>query len=123
VSDVDESATAGVNNPAILLACLVGVGVIAQIVGILLKDVQKRLGDEELTLKLTDAASAFLVKNGYDEKFGARPLKRAIQKYIEDPLSEKILLAEFAKGDEIEVDLAPDGEKLEFRVLSGTPKA
>jgi ATP-dependent Clp protease ATP-binding subunit ClpC len=63
------------------------------------------------------------VKHGYDEKFGARPLKRAIQKYIEDPLSEKILLAEFAKGDEIEVDLAPDGEKLEFRVLSGTAKA
>ena len=96
---------------------------IAEIVGILLKDVQKRLGDEELTLKLTEAASAFLVKHGYDEKFGARPLKRAIQKYIEDPLSEKILLAEFAKGDEIEVDLAADGEKLEFRVLSGTAKA
>ncbi len=96
---------------------------IAEIVGILLKDVQKRLGDEELTLKLTDAASAFLVKHGYDEKFGARPLKRAIQKYIEDPLSEKILLAEFAKGDEIEVDLAADGEKLDFRVLSATPKA
>src|SRR6187397_895586 len=87
---------------------------IAEIVGILLKDVQKRLGDEELTLKLTDAASAFLVKHGYDEKFGARPLKRAIQKYIEDPLSEKILLAEFAKGDEIEVDLAADGERLDF---------
>jgi len=96
---------------------------IAEIVGILLKDVQKRLSDEELTLKLTDTASAFLVKHGYDEKFGARPLKRAIQKYIEDPLSEKILLAEFSKGDEIEVDLAPDGLKLEFRVLSGLPKA
>src|SRR3954452_7794877 len=96
---------------------------IASIVGILLKDVQKRLGDEELTLKLTDAASSFLVKHGYDEKFGARPLKRSIQKYIEDPLSENILLAEFAKGDEIEVDLAADGERLEFRVLSGTPKA
>jgi ATP-dependent Clp protease ATP-binding subunit ClpC len=96
---------------------------IAEIVTILLRDVQKRLGDEELTLKLTDAASAFLVKNGYDEKFGARPLKRAIQKYIEDPLSEKILLAEFSKGDEVEVDLAADGLKLEFRVLSGTPKA
>jgi ATP-dependent Clp protease ATP-binding subunit ClpC len=96
---------------------------IAEIVGILLKDVQKRLGDEELTLKLTEPASAFLVKHGYDEKFGARPLKRAIQKYIEDPLSEKILLAEFSKGDEIEVDLAADGLKLDFRVLSGTPKA
>jgi ATP-dependent Clp protease ATP-binding subunit ClpC len=96
---------------------------IAEIVGILLKDVQKRLGDEELTLKLTEAGSAFLVKHGYDEKFGARPLKRAIQKYIEDPLSEKILLAEFSKGDELEVDVTPDGAKLEFRVLSGTAKA
>jgi ATP-dependent Clp protease ATP-binding subunit ClpC len=96
---------------------------IGDIVAILLKDVQKRLGDEELTLKLTDAASAFLVKHGYDEKFGARPLKRAIQKYIEDPLSEKILLAEFSKGDEIEVDLPAAGEKLEFRVMSGSTKA
>ena len=96
---------------------------IAEIVGILLNGVQKRLGDEEITLKLTDAGSAFLVKHGYDERFGARPLKRAIQKYIEDPLSEKILLAEFSKGDEIEMDLAPDGEKLEFRVLSSTAKA
>src|SRR5881275_2784722 len=93
---------------------------IGDIVSILLKDVQKRLGDEELTLKLTEPASTFLVKHGYDEKFGARPLKRAIQKYIEDPLSEKILLAEFSKGDEIEVDLAADKEKLDFRVLSGS---
>ncbi len=96
---------------------------IAQIVGILLKDVQKRLVDEELTLRLTDAASAFLVKHGYDEKFGARPLKRAIQRYIEDALSEKILQAEFSRGDEIEVDLAPEGDKLDFRVLTGSPKA
>jgi ATP-dependent Clp protease ATP-binding subunit ClpC len=93
---------------------------IAQIVNILLREVQKRLGDEELTLKLTEAGSAFLVKNGFDEKFGARPLKRAIQKYIEDPLSEKILLGEFTKGDEIEVDVASAGDKLEFRVLTGT---
>ena len=96
---------------------------IAQIVVILLKDVQKRLGDEELTLKLTDAGSEFLVKHGYDEHFGARPLKRAIQRYIEDPLSEKILLGEFAKGDEIEVDVAPDGAKLDFRVLTSTPQS
>ncbi|MEO7503312.1 MAG: NDP-hexose 4-ketoreductase, partial [Gemmatimonadaceae bacterium] len=96
---------------------------IGQIVGILLKEVQKRLGDEELTLKLTEAGSAFLVKNGFDEKFGARPLKRSIQKYIEDPLSEKILLGEFAKGDEIEVDIASSGDKLDFRVLTSTTKA
>ncbi|MEO6331343.1 MAG: hypothetical protein ABIV11_02785, partial [Gemmatimonadaceae bacterium] len=60
----------------------------------------------------------FLVKHGYDQDYGARPLKRAIQRYIEDPLSEKILLAEFSKGDEVEVDVAPDGDKLEFRVLT-----
>src|SRR5688572_10165719 len=96
---------------------------IAQIVGILLKSVQQRLVEEELQLKLTEAGSDFLVKHGYDEHFGARPLKRAIQRFIEDPLSEKILLGEFAKGDEIEVDLAADGERLEFRVLTSSPQA
>jgi ATP-dependent Clp protease ATP-binding subunit ClpC len=97
---------------------------IAQIVAILLRDVQKRLSEEELTLKLTDAASDFLVSHGYDEHYGARPLKRAIQRYVEDPLSEKILLGDFARGDEIEVDASPvDKEKLEFRVLTSAPKA
>jgi ATP-dependent Clp protease ATP-binding subunit ClpC len=93
---------------------------IAQIVGILARDVQKRLGEEELTLRLTQAATDFLVDHGYDEHFGARPLKRAIQKYVEDPLSEKILVGDFAKGDEIEVDVAPDKERLAFRALSGS---
>jgi ATP-dependent Clp protease ATP-binding subunit ClpC len=93
---------------------------IAQIVTILLREVQKRLSEEELTLKLTPAASDFLVDHGYDEHYGARPLKRAVQKYVEDPLSEKILVGEFARGDEIEVDVAPDKERLAFRALSGT---
>src|SRR5213593_3508434 len=93
---------------------------IAQIVAILLREVQKRLGEEELTLRLTPAASDFLVDRGYDEHFGARPLKRAIQKYVEDPLSEKILVGEFARGDEVEVDVAPDKERLAFRALSGS---
>ena len=97
---------------------------IAQIVGVLLKDVRKRLAEEELVLKLTQAATDFLVKHGYDEQYGARPLKRAIQKYIEDPLSEKILMGEFSRGDEIEVDAAADGaDRLEFRVLTPTPQA
>jgi ATP-dependent Clp protease ATP-binding subunit ClpC len=96
---------------------------ITQIVSILLKDVRKRLAEDELTIKLTDAATELLVKNGYDEAYGARPLKRSIQKYIEDPLSEKILLGEFSKGDEIEVDAAADGSKLDFKVLSSASKA
>jgi ATP-dependent Clp protease ATP-binding subunit ClpC len=93
---------------------------IGQIVGILLKDVQKRLVEEELTLKLTASASDFLAKQGYDENFGARPLKRAIQRFVEDPLSEKILTGEFSRGDEVEVDMAADGTKLDFRVLAKT---
>ena len=93
---------------------------IAQIVAILARDVQKRLGEEELTLRLTQGATDFLVDHGYDEHFGARPLKRAIQKYVEDPLSEKILVGDFAKGDEIEVDVAADKERLGFKALSGS---
>src|SRR4051812_22199649 len=90
---------------------------IGQIVTILLKEVQRRLGDE---VKLTQGALEFLVEKGYDESYGARPLKRAIQKFVEDPLSEKILLGEFGRGDEIEVDVAPDGERLVFRALTST---
>ena len=96
---------------------------IAQIVSILLKDIRKRLAEDELTIRLTPAATELLVKNGYDEAYGARPLKRAIQKFIEDPLSEKILLGEFSRGDEIEVDASADGSKLDFRVLSSASKA
>jgi ATP-dependent Clp protease ATP-binding subunit ClpC len=96
---------------------------ISQIVSVLLKDVRKRLAEEELVLKLTEPATAFLVKHGYDEQYGARPLKRAIQKFIEDPLSEKILMGEFSRGDEIEVDVAADGaDRLDFRVLTPTPQ-
>ena len=91
---------------------------IRDIVSIVLRDVQNRLGDEQINLKLTDTALAFLVKHGYDQDYGARPLKRAIQRYIEDPLSEKILLHEFTKGDDVEVDVAPEGDRLEFRVLT-----
>jgi ATP-dependent Clp protease ATP-binding subunit ClpC len=93
---------------------------IGEIVHIMLKDLHKRLGDEDLRITLTDGAIAFLVDRGYDEAFGARPLRRSIQRYIEDPLSEKILLAEFVAGDEIVVDVAPEGELLDFRVPSST---
>ena len=93
---------------------------IGEIIHILMQDVHSRLEEEALTLRFTDAALAFRVEEGYDEKFGARPLKRAIQRYLEDPLSEKILLAEFSAGDEIEVDVNPDGEGLILRAESAT---
>jgi ATP-dependent Clp protease ATP-binding subunit ClpC len=91
---------------------------IASIIGNLLRDVEDRLKEEELTLKLTDEAVDFMIEHGYDEKFGARPIKRAIQRYLEDPLSEKILMAEYSPGDEIEVTVAEDRQSLAFRALS-----
>lgn len=93
---------------------------IGQIVHILMEDVRTRLKEEEITLRLTDAAIQFLVEEGYDEKFGARPLKRAIQRFLEDPLSEKILLADFSRGDEIEVDVNDEGRALTLQVESAT---
>jgi ATP-dependent Clp protease ATP-binding subunit ClpC len=91
---------------------------IAEIVGIMFRQVQERIAPEGYKIRRTDAATAFLVEHGYDEAFGARPLRRAIQRYVEDPLSDKILLGEFAPGDEIEVDVSPDGEELAFRAMS-----
>jgi len=93
---------------------------IGQIVHILMADVRTRLEGEGISLRLTDAAIDFLVHEGYDEKFGARPLKRAIQRYLEDPLSEKILQAEFSNGDEIEVDVSSDEKALTLQVESPT---
>jgi ATP-dependent Clp protease ATP-binding subunit ClpC len=93
---------------------------IAEIVHILLADVRSRLEEEEITLRLTDEAVRFLVEKGYDEKFGARPLRRAIQRYLEDPLSEKILVADFSAGDEIEVAVDPEGDGLTLQAGSKT---
>jgi ATP-dependent Clp protease ATP-binding subunit ClpA len=86
----------------------------------MLGELQTRLKEEELKLRLTDEAVAFLVERGYDETFGARPLRRAIQRYLEDPLSEKILTAEFDPGDEIEASVTAEGDSLDFKVLSST---
>ena len=71
-------------------------------------------------MTLSDAAIDFLVDEGYDEKFGARPLKRAIQRHLEDLLSEKILQAEFSPGDELEVDVNPEREGLLLRAEPAT---
>ena len=93
---------------------------ITAIVGIMFEQMSSRIAEEGLSLRRTDAATSFLVERGYDEQFGARPLRRAIQRFVEDPLSDKILTGDVTKGDDVEVDVHPDGEKLTFRVLSGT---
>ena len=87
---------------------------IAEIVQIMLEDVRARLSRDGTTIVLTDAAVSFLAARGYDEKFGARPLKRAIRRYLEEPLSEKILMAEFGDDEEIVVDVMEEEEALSF---------
>ena len=93
---------------------------IAAIVDIMFAQVQERISGDGYTLTRTQAANDFLVDHGYDESYGARPLKRAIQRFIEDPLSDKILTGEFTPGDNIEIDASPEGDKLVFRVLTGS---
>jgi ATP-dependent Clp protease ATP-binding subunit ClpC len=59
------------------------------------------------------------VDNGYDEKFGARPLKRAIQKYIEDPLAEQIINSQLHEGDKIKIDIKEGAEELTVKIEKG----
>jgi ATP-dependent Clp protease ATP-binding subunit ClpC len=80
-----------------------------QIVDLLLKDVQKRLSERGIVIELTESARSWLVKEGYDPVYGARPLRRAIQHHIENPLSKRILDGEFGEGDTILVDATADG--------------
>jgi ATP-dependent Clp protease ATP-binding subunit ClpC len=74
---------------------------IMQIISIEIKDLYKNLEENKMDLLLDQTAKEFLVEKGYDEKFGARPLRRAIQKYIEDPLAEEILRGSFKEGTKI----------------------
>ncbi len=96
---------------------------ISLIVDIMFRQVQLRVAEGGFSIVRTEAATGFLVEHGYDEKFGARPLRRAIQRYVEDPLSDKILMGEFSPGEEIQVDVSEDGEKLIFEALTGSKKA
>jgi ATP-dependent Clp protease ATP-binding subunit ClpC len=79
------------------------------VVDLMVKDLQKRLADRKLEIELTGEAKSWLVKVGYDPVFGARPLRRAIERYIESPLSTRILRGEFGQGDTIIVDAGDDG--------------
>jgi ATP-dependent Clp protease ATP-binding subunit ClpB len=81
-----------------------------QIVEIQLGRVRSRLADRRITLTLTDAARASLVRSGYDPRYGARPLKRAIQKKIETPLGRLLLEGVVRDGQTVTVDAGPDGE-------------
>jgi ATP-dependent Clp protease ATP-binding subunit ClpC len=89
---------------------------IKQIVEIVLEDVSKRLAERGISFDLTAAARAFLAQKGFDPTLGARPLRRAIQKYLEDPLAEEILRGQFAGDCNVKIDADPDGDKLLFNM-------
>jgi ATP-dependent Clp protease ATP-binding subunit ClpB len=86
---------------------------IARIVDIQLGDLQKRLAERKLALELTPAARMALAERGYDPVFGARPLKRTIQRMIENPLAVDVLAGRFAEGDTVLVDV--NGDTFQFR--------
>jgi ATP-dependent Clp protease ATP-binding subunit ClpC len=87
---------------------------IFSIIDILMKGVMKRLSNLGFSLVLTEEAKAFLAEKGYDVQFGARPLHRAIQKYLEDPLAEEILNLNVKAGDTLEADLDKENNKIKF---------
>jgi ATP-dependent Clp protease ATP-binding subunit ClpB len=86
---------------------------LSKIVDIQLGALRRRLGDRRIELEVTDAAREILGREGYDPTFGARPLKRTIQRLVQDPLALRILEGEFHEGDVIVVDA--DGDRLTFR--------
>lgn len=92
------------------------------IIDIELGHLYKRIAELGYELKLSDEAKDFLVEKGYDEKFGARPLKRAIQKYVEDPLAEEIVNQSVEEGDKIVVGLNKDKNDLTIKVSKGRKK-
>ena len=87
---------------------------IKEIVEIQLGNLRNRLRGRKMELNLTSRAKEFLAKEGFDPVYGARPLKRAIQRFIQDPLALKILAGEFAEGDTVEADV-PSGDQLTFQ--------
>lgn len=92
-----------------------------QIVDLMLKDLLKRLGERELSVEVTDEVKDFLAKDGYSESYGARPLRRLIQKKIEDVLAEEILTNKYSAGDVILLKMEDD--KIAFdKVAKGSKK-
>ena len=92
---------------------------IHSIINLELEALKKRVVELGYDLEITDAAADFIVDKGYDEKYGARPLKRAIQKYLEDPFAEEIINSEVQEGDLLRADFEKDSTELQISVIKG----
>ncbi|MGB8656968.1 MAG: ATP-dependent Clp protease ATP-binding subunit [Candidatus Zixiibacteriota bacterium] len=93
-----------------------GMNEVLQIIDILLADVSKRLRDKGITFELTVKAKEFLAETGFNPTFGARPLKRTIQKFVEDPLAEEILKGQFSYNCDVMVDRKEGEDRLTFGI-------
>ena len=94
---------------------------LTRIVDLEVAKVIARIRDKEIAITLDQAAHEFLIEKGYDPTYGARPMRRAVERYLEDPMAEEILRGSFKAGDQ--VDVTRDGEKLSFKVAAGKPSA
>jgi len=95
---------------------------VKQIVELLLLRIRESMAERELQLELTDTAKDLLVEKGWDPSMGARPLRRAIQRYIEDPLADFVLREQLTPGATVVVNPAPEGEEGEVRLTIVKPK-
>jgi ATP-dependent Clp protease ATP-binding subunit ClpC len=96
---------------------------IFEIIDIMQVDLFKRVEDLGIKIEMDKTAKEFLVEKGYDPQFGARPLRRAIQKYVEDPMAESILSEDLGEGDTITVSHKKDAEEMSFKTKKGKKKA
>ncbi|MBQ28600.1 MAG: NDP-hexose 4-ketoreductase [Acidimicrobiaceae bacterium] len=92
---------------------------VTEIVDLMIARTSEQLRAQGLGLELTDAAKSWLARKGYDPTLGARPLRRAIQRHVEDPLSERILYKEFEAGQIVVVDADEDADEIVFRSIEG----
>jgi len=95
---------------------------IHKIIDIELEHLFKRINELGYLIQINDKAKDFIVDKGWDEQYGARPLKRAIQRYIEDPLAEEIINHSLAEGDTIVVDYKDKDEVLKISIKKATKK-
>jgi len=93
---------------------------IASIIDIIMKDVMKRLNTLGFSMVLSDEAKKFVAEKGYDQAFGARPLHRAIQKYLEDPLAEEILNHRIKAGDLVTANYSTEEQKIVFEISNAS---
>jgi len=85
---------------------------LAKIIDLLLKEVEQRLAEHNIALQVNNEAKSWLINKGYNPEYGARPLRRAIQRYVENPLSTKILRSDFKEGDTVAISV--EAEELSF---------